>query len=482
MFPFIVKGKVPLGPRRDYNLSETGLEERIAERLIKPERRSQVRKDGSPSGDGRGILTEGLSRLRSLGFLTAVRVRKIRIFSRKDFLFARYEMDATASTLVSMVIIPLVLGSILFSHSGFSFYEALTILIILVLGSWGLDVLVLVMMLRHEIYQIASEIRAVLEKYDNLKIDLHHQDLSPEELLSVAYYYERNGLVLRCEAYLVHLSTQHPDSFEASLAREHMETLDGFPSRSAAVRTRDGQKKESTAGGKKPSRIKVALSRLKAGRNTGTRQKSWEREEEDKKEKRWARFRISVLLKNKEPSENSGKKTKGSDKTVQPAARYQKRGLFGLGSRKTLQTRVVRKRQERLARREAFTRAPSEKSLSFFARVKLRLSRIINREGREERKFRREQERWIHGPPPPKRKNNRGRGGHWRPRWMKSSEEKKAADRQNRWLEGFSGPGTIQRSRDRWGRLRLVSGRSRAQKEMMERKMRATEETSYPRQ
>ena len=464
MFPFIVKGKVPLGPRRDYNLSETGLEERIAERLIKPERRSQARKDGSPSGDSRGILTEGLSRLRSLGFLTAVRVRKIRVYSRKDFLFARYEMDATASTLVSMVIIPLVLGSILFSHSGFSFYEALTILIILVLGSWGLDVFVLVMMLRHEIYQIASEIRVILKKYDTPKIDLHHQDLSPEDLLNIAYYYERNGLVQKSEAYLVHLSARHPDSFEASLAREHMESFDGIPRWSAAVRTREGQKKESTSKDKQRSRLKVILSRRKDRRDSATLQQNWKQKEEDKKENRWERFRRGIQR---------------AKKKDQAASQKQKRGLLGIGNRKTLQERAALKRQERLKRREAFAKAPSEKSLPRGARLKLRISRILRRESREERKFRKEQERWIHGPPPPKRTNSRDRKELWRPRWMRSREEKQAAERQKRWVEGPTGPGKIQRSRDKWGRLRLVTREGRANREMIERRKQALEKSSY---
>jgi hypothetical protein len=210
MFPFIIKGKVPLGMRREYHLSESGLEDRISERLIENPRRSRVRTDGSPSGDGRGLMAEGLSRLRSMGLFTAVRVRRIHILSRKDHLFAAYEMDATVPTLVNMVLIPLVLGSILFSHSSFGFYESLVILMLLVAASWGLDVFVLVMLLRHEIYQVASEIRTILKRYDVPKIDPHHEDLTPEELLKTAYYYERNGLIGRCEAYLVPVNIWKP--------------------------------------------------------------------------------------------------------------------------------------------------------------------------------------------------------------------------------------------------------------------------------
>jgi hypothetical protein len=484
MFPFIIKGKVPLGLRRDYHLSEAGLEERIAERLIKPVRKSGMRTDGSPSGDGRGLLAGGLSRLLSMGFLTVVRVRKIRIISRNDFLFAGYEMDATVSTLVNMVIIPLVLGSILFSHSAFSFYEALGILVLLVLTSWGLEVFFLIMMVRHEIYQIASEIRAIMRRHDTPKIDLHHQDLAPEDLLATAYYYERNGLIRRCEAYLVHLVVWHPESFETILAREHMEHLDGIPSRPSPARTREGESKNPPASGMKNSWIKRTAAFLTGRRGVGTAERdgSGKVHGSTKKRRKW--FRLPAFFKRKKKAERSPYPAKHKSRKGSGAAlKGRRRVLFGPGIHGTPQERTVRRRQERLERREAFARAPDDKKLTWGARMKLRLSRLIRWEGRDERRYRRERERWFHGPRPPKpkrRMDGKKRGRRQRlPNWMKSREERQALDREKRWSEGLSGPGSIQRNRDRWGKWRLFRGEKRAERLIKERRTRATEESPH---
>ena len=484
MFPFIIKGKVPLGLRRDYNLSEAGLEERISERLVHSPRKSEMRTDGSHSGDGRGLLAGGLSRLLRMGFLTAVRVRKIRIISKEDFLFAGYEMDATASTIMNMVLVPLVLGSILFAHSAFSFYEALAILILLVLTSWGLDILVLVMMVRHEIYQIASEIRVILRRQDTLRIDPHHLDLSPENLLATAYYYERNGLVRRCEAYLVHLVAWHPESFEAGLAREHMEHLEGMPSRLSSARTREGEGKILPSSGLKRFRIKKMAGSATRRRGAGTAERDGNGKVNDSPEGRRKWFRLPAFFRRRKSAEKSPY-----------AAKYQSRGgsgtglkgrvkgFFGSGNSQAPRERAIRRRQQRLQRREDLAKTPDERKLTWAARIKLRLSRLFHWESREERQYRRERERWFHGPrrskPPSRAVGNTNSRTLRRPNWMRSREERQALERQKRWTEGLSGPGSVQKSRDRWGRWRLLRGRSKEERLMQERKAWAVEEPPH---
>jgi hypothetical protein len=481
MFPFVIKGKVPLGLRRDYHLSEAGLQERIAERLVKPVRRSEMRTDGSHSGDGRGLLAGGLSRLRSLGFLTAVRVRNVRIISSEDFLFASYEMDATTTTLVSMVIIPLVLGSILFSHSAFSFYEALVILILLVITSWGLDVFTLVMMLRHEIYQIASEIRAIMRNRDTQHIDLHHRELSPEDLLATAYYYERNGLVRRCEAYLVHLAAWHPDSFEAELAREHIQRLEGLPGKSSMIRTREGRSKDQSVSGSRGARLKNMTTLLSGRKGAGNTERDTRERSRDADIKPPERSGLPAFFSRSKKTGTpggSGKQRSNEDYRADRQAR--KKGFFGFGVREAARERVVRKRRERLQRREAFSSVPDEKNLTRGSRLKLRLSRFLSLESREERRYRKKQERWFHGPRPPR---PAGRSAHEtnsrkqrRPVWMRSREERQAVRRQERWSQGFETPGYIQRARDKWGKLRLLGRTGKEERQTRERRMKAVEE------
>ena len=481
MFPFIIKGKVPLGLRRDYHLSEAGLRERIAERLIQSAPRSEMRTDGSPSGDGRGLVAGGLSRLRSIGFLTAVRVRNVRILSREDFLFAGYEMDATTTTLVSMVIIPLVLGSILFSHSAFSFYEALFILVLLAITSWGLDVFVLVMMLRHEIFQIASEIRAIMRNRDTQQIDLHHRDLSPEDLLATAYYYERNGLVRRCEAYLVHLAAWHPDTFEAELAREHIQRLEGLPGKSSMIRTREGEAKDQPASGSGGSRFKKMRTLVPGQKNPGNTEPDTKDRIHDADKTPPGRFRLPAFFSRlKKTASPGGSGKRRSKESYRYDRQGRKKGLFGSGMRETARERVVRKRRERLQRREAFATAPDEKNLTRGSRMKKRLSRFFSLENKEERRYRKKQERWFHGPKPPKpvrRSADEANGSKQRrPVWMRSREERQAVRRQERWSQGFETPGYIQRARDKWGKLMLLGRTGREERQARERRIKAVEE------
>jgi hypothetical protein len=482
MFPFIIKGKIPLGLRRDYHLSEAGLEERIAERLVDTARKSEVRTDGSPAGDGRGLIAGGLSRLRSMGLLTAVRVRKIKILSRDDFLFAGYEMDATISTLVSMVIIPLVLGSILFYHSAFSFYEALAILVLLVLTSWGLDVSMLVMMVRHEIYQIASEIRAIMIRRDIPKIDLHHRNLSPEDLLATAYYYERNGLIRRCEAYFVHLVAWYPESFEAALAREHMDHLDEIPRRPSTARTKEGEKINLPSSGLKGSRIKKMAVLLTRRPGVGTAERDGSEKVSDSAPGRRKWFRLPAFFRRKNTEKSPYTPKYQSRRSSKTALKDRVGGLFGSGNSGAPQERAVRRRRQRLQRREALAKAPDELKLTRTARMKLRLSRLVHWEGREERRYRKERERWFHGPrrtePASRADGNTNSRRLQRPNWMRSREERQALERQKRWTEGLPVPGSVQKSRDRRGRW-LLRRESRAERLMSERRSRAVEEVPH---
>jgi hypothetical protein len=62
---------------------------------------------------------------------------------------------------------------------------------------------------------------------------------------------------------------------------------------------------------------------------------------------------------------------------------------------------------------------------------------------------------------------------------MRSREERQALERQKRWTEGLSGPGSVQKSRDRWGRWRLLRGRSKEERLMQERKAWAVEEPPH---
>jgi len=481
MFPFIIKGKVPLGLRRDYHLSEAGLQERIAERLVRSVRQSEMRSDGSHAGDGRGLIAGGLSRLRSLGFLTAVRVRNVRILSREDFLFAGYEMDATTTTLISMVIIPLVLGSILFSHSAFSFQEALLILVLLVITSWGLDVVVLVMMLRHEIYQIASEIRSIMRNRDVQHIDLHHRDLSPEDLLATAYYYERNGLVRRCEAYLVHLAACYPDSFEAELAREHIRRLEGLPGKTSMIRTREGKANDQPVTGSRGAPLKKVTAFLSGRKGAGRTGRETSKQSRDAGIKPRGRFRLPAFFnRSKKTTTPGGAGKEGTNEVYRHDRQSRKKGIFGSGARETARERVVRKRRERLQRREAFASAPDEKNLTRGSRMKRRLSRLLSLENKEERRYRKKQERWFHGPRPPKPvgRSPDGTSGpkKRRPVWMMSREERQAVRRQERWSQGFESPGYIQRSRDKWGKLMLFGRDGKEERQTRERRMKAIED------
>jgi len=443
-----------------------------------------MRTDGSPSGDGRGLIAGGLSRLRSLGFLTAVRVRKIRIISREDSLFAGYEMDATASTLVNLVIIPLVLGSILFSHSAFTFQEAMVIVVLLVLTSWGLDILILVMMLRHEIYQIASEIRAIMRARDSQKIDPHHLNLSPEDLLATAYYYERNGLVRKCEAYLAHLITMHADSFEGVLAMEQMERVEGIRDRPSAARTREGERKTLPAPRRKVTGIKKMASLIPGRKGEGVK----ERDENGRvrgsvpRHRRWFGLPAAGGKKRKEEG-SSGESYQQPGKSHRDVLPLGKRLFPKAGPRETLAQRAIRKRRERLVRREDFVNSPDEKTLAGSARIKLGLSRLLHWESREERRYRRKQERWLHGPRAPKPVRRSEGSAHktrqWRPYWLRSRAERQALNRQKRWSEGLSGPGSTQKSRDRWGRWRLLAGAGRSERLTQERREKAVGEPPY---
>jgi hypothetical protein len=62
---------------------------------------------------------------------------------------------------------------------------------------------------------------------------------------------------------------------------------------------------------------------------------------------------------------------------------------------------------------------------------------------------------------------------------MRSREEKQALERQQRWTEGLPGPGSIQKSRHKWGRWRLFKGKSKAERLIQKRQARAVEEPPH---
>ncbi|TNF47167.1 hypothetical protein EP232_03820, partial [bacterium] len=191
MFPFTIKGKVLLGPRKDFHLSAASLEDRISRRLVDPSRAPTPRRESGPIRDNRRSLVGEVSRLLSIGFFSAVKIRKIQILTRRDCFVAEYKMDVVVTTLVCVVLIPLVIGTALFAKSTLSTATIIALIVFLVVLTWGLDTGMLIMLVRHEINQIASEIKTVMQRPDMFSVDSHHHHLDPEDLLATAYYYER---------------------------------------------------------------------------------------------------------------------------------------------------------------------------------------------------------------------------------------------------------------------------------------------------
>ena len=402
MFPFTVKGKVSLGLRKDYHLSTASLEERIAERLMEPARLAEQRRERDPSSHERWTLTGGVSRLMSLGLLSAVKVKRINVFFIDESLFASYEMDATVTTLISIVLVPMILGTALIAHSRLSLLHVLIILFLLVLTSWGVDIWVLVQLVRHEIRQTASEIRGVLLLRDIPFVDAHHRDLYPEDLLATAYYYQRNGLTKRSRAYFTHLVGLHPETLEAELAGEHLaEDPGSIPGQPVGVGPGGGKHEESQRGdGREKKGLFGFFGRFTREERTARKhQERWihgphpqrgkGRTDEGKgNRKLWSlpRFRAKEDL----PDRKRG------DRWSQDTARERAREKAGrLRRRWKLLRRKSREERMEDKRKKQWSRGSSQQDMRQKAGILKRRWRLLRRKSREERLARKREERWL---------------------------------------------------------------------------------------
>ncbi|UCG38985.1 MAG: hypothetical protein JSV00_01765 [bacterium] len=491
MFPFTIRGKVLLGLRREFHLSVAGLEDRMAERLIQRTRRPEMRRDGTTAGAARGFLSAGISRLQSMGFLTTIALRRVSVLFRGDRLYAAYQMDITASTLMSVVIIPLVLGTALIVHSKLSLYQALGVLCLLVLASWGLDITMLVMMVRHEIRQVASEIRAVMLRRDSPSVEAHHRDLEPEILLATAYYYERNGLVQRTEAYLVHLVQSHPDTLEGGLALEHLQGLDGNPYYIPEDRARgEGERRWPARRRWLPGRSGASAGRAaeKEAAGGGRRKRGWRLTNPFGR-----RQAPSTGGSNGDPAARGPERRRSFLDIFRRGPRRRtgaeggKPRLFpgGLRGGEPKERRKARKGRERMERKRAESWSPpGEDGGGNGPGRRRRLPELLRLESREERSRRRRKERWFHGPDPQRSAQGSPNGGkgfrRWRPSWLRTGEERQAQERERRWSEGPRGPGAVQRARDRMAKWALERRQPRQERHWRERREKAVEERLWP--
>ena len=455
MFPFVIKGKVKLGLRRDFHLSTVSLEERLTHRLISKTKAEKKRREITPTSGSWEVLTGGVSRLLSVGFLSTVSVRRIKVLTLKDHLAAAYVIDATATALLSVVVIPMILGTALIYNSKLSTVHAITLLLLLVITTWGLDVGMLVIMLRHEIRMIATEVRTVMMQLDTPIVEEFHHDFDAATLLATAYYYYDNSMTKRALAYHKYLIARHPESSEAELARERLSFLKRDPYYRGRPRTEEERAEERQ---KRRRRLwKIWEKRGAHGRNP-TRSGIVPAEvadEKAQKKHRWFRLpgflRIRFDKKRKSPLSGlrAGAKTPTNDKVGQKRGllrffrigskaerrekRMKKRWLHGPSAtrRKTRWTgeRKYRKRwwqppwfklgSERAEKRRAkrhskkyqyhFTTYPVEENN--------KRRKLLRMESMKKRQARRRWERWTYGPGPPK-------------------ESTRAAARKNRTVEG----------------------------------------------
>ncbi|UCF30501.1 MAG: hypothetical protein JSV26_10680 [bacterium] len=435
MFPFTVRGKVHLGLRKDFHLSTASLEERIAERLMEPSRLAKLRREKDPVSESLGPLKGSVSRLLSLGFLSTAKVRKINIISIDESLIATYEMDAAATALICVVLIPLVLGPALVAHAKLTLLQALGILFLLVLTSWGMDIWGVVQLVRHEIKQTASEIKGVILLVDNPEVDAHHRDLDPEDLLASAYYYQRNGLTKRSRSYFTHLAETHPGTLEATLARENLgEDLYVIP----IPPLRDGEKKQ---------RRKI---------------RPWRRKIKDQPVQR------DTYADGRQPAvqtETEGAVDGRGKSGLRRLFRFRKRaGSEAAGERRDRKTQILSGEEKgHRSGEDGFSRRGG-------------LLRFFRRHTREERAARKRQERWIHGP---RRKVTAGDGndGHSGRKWwsmlrLRSDKDRLARrqkDPSTRRGGGQYAAEQAETERRRWRILRRESREDRLARKRMER-------------
>jgi hypothetical protein len=424
MFPFTIRGKVLLGPRKDFHLSAASLEDRISRRLVDPSRAPTPRRESGPIRDNRKPLIGEVSRLLSLGFLSVVKVKKIQILIRRDCFVAEYKMDVIVTTLVCVVLIPLVLGPALFAKSTLSTATIIAMLALLVVFTWGLDTGMLVMLVRHEISQIASEIKAVMRRSDRFSVDSHHHHLDPEDLLATAYYYERNDLMQRSKAYLDHLTTWHPGTLEGDLACQRLEELEGRHSRPQGLTT--GNISEEN---EKVSRrfLKRKPKKEMPMREISAKTRSTEGKPTEKKSERGFRKILSLPRFLRLRKENKG--NAGSDQQSDSHKGRGFRRLFRKTSKEERRDAKQRKRLNRRTPRKSFQSAEQTGDRKWWQRIFQWMSK-------KERLARKREKRWIHGPPSPKTAKRKADGRTGRKQltapWLKAREKRLARQREER--------------------------------------------------
>jgi hypothetical protein len=466
MFPFTIRGKVLLGPRKDFHLSAASLEDRISRRLVDPSRAPTPRRESGPIRDNRKPLIEEVSRLLSIGFLSAVKVKKIQILTRRDCFVAEYKMDVIVTTLVCVVLIPLVLGTALFAKSTLSTATIIALLALLVVITWGLDTGMLVMLVRYEITQIASEIKTVMQRTDMFRVDTHHHHLDPEDLLATAYYYERNDLMQRSQAYLDHLTTWHPGTPEGELACQRLEELEGRHSRPQGMTT--GNTSEKNENGSRRF-LKRKPKKEMPMREISSKNRSTEGKPHEKNPEKGFRKILSLprLLRLRKEDEDGAGRVQQSD----PHKRRKFRGFFVRKSKEERRAAKQRKRLNRRTSKKSFQSAEQVDDRKWWQRIFRRKSkedrraikqrkrlnrrtsrrsfrsteqtddrkwwqRFIQRLSKKERLARKREKRWIHGPPSPKTAKRKADGRTGRKRltapWLKTREKRLARQREER--------------------------------------------------
>lgn len=431
MFPFTVRGKVNLGPRKDFHLSTASLEERITRRLIDPSRSRAPGKERGPTGQNRKPIVGEVSRLLNMGFLSAVKVRSIQILTRRDCLIAEYSMDVTITTIICVVLIPMVLGTALIANSSMSPAAAIALVALLVVFTWGLDTWMLVMLVRHEIRQIASGIKSVILKTDVFSIESHHLLLDPEDLLAIAYYYERNDLVKRSTAYFDYLITRHPETEEGGLASQRLVDLEGRHSRPR------GPGDDGVSGEKERPRRRFLRPKPKdevPPPGNSTRARSAEGKQAEDKPERGLRKLLSLPR-----ALRLRKEKKSSDGADERKNSQGGRELHWPARKKSREEKRAARHSRRVAKRASGRASPSFDQTDDSKWWK----RVIERRSREERiAFRRQ--RRLEQSRPGGSLSSAGEGGKrsWRNRvysWI-SRDERKARKREKRWNQGPPAP------------------------------------------
>ncbi len=442
MFPFTVRGKVLLGLRREFHLSTASLEESISSRLLNSANVPQVRRERSPvSQDGTPLIGQ-VSRLLNMGFLNAVKVRKIGILTRKDKVFAGYEMDVTVTTLITVVAIPLVLGTALLVHSKLSLFATVAIILFLVAFTWGMDTWLVVMLVRHEIRQIATEIQTIMLRQDTPRVEPHHLGIDAEELLATAYYYERNNLMKRSQAYLEHLVAHHPETLEGRLGQDRLEQLGVRPMRDPAPRERD------TLDPKGGKRLKWPLRKAERRTSPGK-----QREKPSKPSYNQAgeeipgvmprrRGLLDLLRLDRRLARQARKRREKRARRLTLNEAYDDSGRRkGRGPGRLLRSFGFKRREERqsLKYRDHRHSSPREQE---GAQDKRWWQKLFRWESRRQRQARKRRERWARGPRSSRRVERAlqgpGEGKLRRVTWFRSREERLARKREERWSKGPS--------------------------------------------